>query len=422
MGILVLGISHREAPLSLRERLAINSIRLPDALRTLAARVREGVVLSTCNRTEVYAVTGHERSGREALVRYVGEATGVPEAIFGPLAYHHWQEDGIRHLFRVAAGLDSMILGEPQILGQVREAFAAAMAAGRVGPVLGRLFQQALQVGKAARSQAGISRGAASVSFAAVELARDALCSLEGRAVLVIGAGKTGDLVSRTLRDSGAGRLLIANRSTERAEALAERWGGEVAPFDELAGACARADIVVSCTSAPSAIISAEMLRGALRGRPDRPLLVIDLAVPRDVEPDCARVGGVRLYDLDDLQARVSANLAARRREAEGAERIVEREVVRFMAWRDALDVTPTIRALIERAESIRSRELERALERLGEVSSRERDTIEAMSRSIVNKLLHDPIIRLKRDVGQRDGSAYARAVQELFCLDEVAS
>lgn len=421
MGILVYGVSHRNASLALRERLAVPTNGLDRALASLTDLAREGVIVSTCNRTEVYAVTGHHRSGREALARFLSAHTGVPTSEFASSAYDYWQEEAVRHLFRVAAGLDSMIVGEPQILGQVREAYLAASARESAGPLLSRLFRHALEVGKAARSDSGISRGAASVSSAAVELARNRLGSLEGRTVLVVGAGEAGEAAAGTLMRHGASSLLVTSRTLARAQALATRNGGEALPFSKLQEACGQADIVITCTSSPDHVLTHPLVCDAMAGRADRPLVIVDIAVPRDVEPAVGQLVGVHLLNLDDLQTVVAQNLEVRRREAEVVERQIELEVPRFMTWWDQQDVIPTIRALTERAETIRRAELARAMPRLNGISQQDRDTLDALTAAIVKKLLHDPIVRLKQRRGGEDGNSHVRAVHELFCLDEVA-
>jgi len=418
MGILVLGVSHHAAPLEVRERLAFGPDTLPSALEALGRATREGVLLSTCNRTEVYAVVGHHRTGRDQLVRFLVESTGLPAPAFTGVAYDHWQEEAVRHLFRVAAGLDSMLVGEPQILGQVRAAFEAAARLGSAGPVLSRLFRQALEVGKKARTETGISRKAISVSFAAVELARQTLGSLEGQTVLVAGAGEAGELAARTLLKHGARRLLVWSRTQERARAVAARCGGTAVGSDALEEACVQADVIIACTAAPRPILSRALLAAALARRPERPLLVVDIAMPRDVEPEAAKLPGLHLRNLDDLRALVAANLEARRGEMAAVEALIDREVPRFLAWRDSLDSTPAIRALLAHAEAIRQAELERALRRLPELSERDREIVTALSRAIVNKLLHEPLVRLKHGGSYLDAQGYARLVSELFSLD----
>jgi glutamyl-tRNA reductase len=422
LGILALGLSHHEAPLELRERLALSSGQIPNALDTLGHYACEGVILSTCNRTEVYAVVGHRRSGREQLARFLSEVTGVPSADFASLAYDHWQDAAARHLFRVAAGLESLVVGEPQILGQVRDAFDASLKAESAGPHLSRLFRHARSVGKAARSKSAISRGAASVTFAAVELARATLGSLEGRRVLVIGAGETGALAASTLLKHGAAELLISNRTEERARWLAERNSARVIPFDRLADGIAESDIVVSCTSAPDHIAERGMVERAMVRRPTRPLLVMDIAVPRDFAADVGDVAGVTLRNVDDLHEIVQQNLGSRQREVEVVEALVEAEVVQFLSWWDGQEVTPTIAALVDRADRIREQEVSRALSRMNGISERDRQTVLALSSAIVNKLLHEPITRLKANRGSDSQASYVRALHDLFSLDEVAS
>jgi glutamyl-tRNA reductase len=376
-------------------------------------------VLSTCNRTELYALVGHERSGRRTTARCLADARGLPVEQFADALSEYWQEDAVRHLFRVAAGLESMIVGEPEILGQVRSAGESARLAGSSGPLLIRLFHDAVAVGKRARTESGIARNPVSVSTAAVELARRALDGLAGKTVLVIGAGKMGALAAQGLAEKGLAKLLIASRRAERAEALAERVGASSLPLERLGDGLAEADAVISSTAAPGFVVTERLVREVITRRVSRPLVLVDIAVPRDVEPSVADVPSCALRNVDDLVAVQQAGLAARRLEAPRVEALIEQEVEKYMDWWLGREVAPTIAELVSRAEQIRLVELERGLARLGPLSERERNAVNAMTSAIVNKLLHQPIVRLKQRGRQHDSSLYSHAVRELFGLGE---
>ncbi|MBI4491841.1 MAG: glutamyl-tRNA reductase [Chloroflexi bacterium] len=418
MPILVLGLSHKETPVVLRERLAFRADDLPAALRALRDYVSEGAILSTCNRTEVYALVGHRDTGLRAVRRFLADWHHLQPSDLALPLYERWQEEAVRHLFRVASGLDSMILGEPQILGQVKRAREAALACESLGAVLERLVRQAVEVGKRARTQTGISRNAVSVPSAAVELARRSLGSLQQARMLVVGAGEMGKLAALALADQGAGEVIVTSRSPANARRLADAVRGAPVAFAALPDELARADVVLSCTSAPVYVIGLEMVQRAMGSRRGRPLALIDIAVPRDVDPRAREMDGVYLYNVDDLEAVCAANLELRRAEAAQVEAIIEREVPRFMQWWDTLDVVPTIAALVDRAEAIRQAELARALPRLGELSERQRSTINALTAAIVQKMLHQPIARLKDHGEGEDGRLFVPAVRELFQLD----
>lgn len=419
MTLLAVGVSHQATPVAVRERLAYRPDELGSALETLNSYVHEGVLLSTCNRTEIYAMVGHAHSGRAALLRFLSDSRGIPEQAFEPSSFAHVQEDAAQHLFRVAAGLESMVIGEPQILGQVRSAFDRARTHMQLGPTLSRLFHQALAVGKRARTESDIARSAASVSYAAVELARSTLGELRGRTVLIMGAGKMGQLAVRTLRSKGVHRLLVASRSLASARRLASQLGGEPLKFDALIDALQRADIVISSTAAGGFVLEYQTVHDAMQHRNGRPLLLIDIAVPRDIDPSVATVPGVHLSNIDDLESVCRQNLEVRRQETLKVEPLIGEEVERFAVWRESREVAPVIQALVQRAEGIRQAELERTLARLGSLSDRDRNVVSALSVSLMNKLLHEPIVRLKERGNGHDGRGYVRALSDLFRLAE---
>ena len=419
MLVMALGLSYKTAPLALMERVVFPPETLGRALGALRDHVAHGVVISTCNRVEVYGLVGHHDTGRRALLRYLAEYHGLRPSDLEPHAYVLSQEEAVGHLFRVAAGLDSMMLGETQVLGQVRTAYAAASRHGSPGTVLARLFHHALEVGKRAHRETRICQSAVSLSAAAVGLARQTLGDLSRRTALVVGAGETSRLAARTLRASGTGSLIVMNRTFEHAEAVARAVDGEALPLDLLAPALGRADVVISSTGARRYVVEAPAVQAAMAARPQRPLYCIDVAVPRDVDPAVAGLPNVHLYNLDDLQTVCGVEAKGRAGDVRQVERIVDEEVERFLQWWDAREVVPTIAALRQHAETIREAELAKALARLGDLSDRDRETIGALTSAIVNKLLHQPVVRLKERSADHDGRQYAPAVRALFDLPE---
>jgi glutamyl-tRNA reductase len=409
VSLALVGISHHRAPVELRERVALDARGARALARRLADEVGEAVCLSTCNRTEVYVSgAGAQAPAEAALVGLGGEE-------IGSALYRLRDEAAALHLFRVAAGLDSMVPGEGEILGQVRGAYDA----GAAGPVLDRLFRQALHAGRKARTQTAIGESPASVSSAAAALAEQVFGDLRGCRVLVVGAGEVGEAAARNLVARGAELAFVANRSRERADRLVERLGGAAVRLEDAAGELASADVVVSSTGSPALVLSRVDVARAARERRGRPLFLIDLAVPRDLDPAIAELDGCYLYDIDDLEAVVAETLSARRREAERAERIVADEAERFREWLASLDVVPAIASLRARAEEIRRAELLRAEGRLGRLTEAERSVVESVTSQIVNKLLHLPTVRMKQAAAAADGVLYAEAVRHLFGLGE---
>jgi glutamyl-tRNA reductase len=392
--LLAVGVSHRHAPLEVRERLYLADGHALDLAAALATDGADAVVVSTCNRTEVYLAGGSETKTREELERRSGlSLDGVLEG---------WEEDeAVEHLFRVAAGLDSLVPGEAQILGQVRQAYDAALTAGTTGPLLNRLFEDALHAGKRVRTEAKLAEQPESVAASAVELAARALGGLEQRRALIFGAGKMSELAARDLRAGGA-EVVVSSRTLESAQELAERVGGTAAPFDAVAVELEHADLVLSATRCPYPILHAEAVRP--RGRP---LVLIDVAVPRDLDPAIGRLEGCTLYDIDDL----GEGLVGREEDVREAEAIVAEEASRFADWRRSRGAAPAIAALRRRAEEIRAEELARAEPRLAELSERERKAVETLTAQIVNKLLHAPTVRAKCTGSEQ--------LRELFALRE---
>jgi glutamyl-tRNA reductase len=422
--ILLVGVNHTTAPVALRERLAMGGSILIEALTRFGQAnghgptlLPEGVILSTCNRLELYSVTADLQRGREKLIGFLSGNRQVPVEEFADSLYIKSDGDAVLHLTRVACGLDSMLVGEPQILGQVTEAYRAALSYYATGPVLNTLFRHAVQAGKRARTETTISQHATSVPSAAALLAEQEMNSLEGRVVLVMGAGEMGQIAARSLVSRGARSIIVANRTYDRGLLLARELNGEAMTFDRQAEALVRADIVVTATDAPHLLLTTEKVRAAMAKRPERPMLIIDIAVPRDTDPAVAEIPGVRLFDIDDLQDVVNGNLAAREREIPQVEVIAAAEAGAFMQWLHTLGVVPTITDLRRRAESVSASELDKAFRRLGDVSEQDRQVITAMAHALVNKLLHEPTVRLKQHAAQGDGYRYTEVVRELFGL-----
>jgi glutamyl-tRNA reductase len=391
------------------------------ALAATIADGAEAVALSTCNRTELYLVDEDEHAQARALDALAGRA-GLDATQLRGSTYAVADEAAAVHLFRVAAGLDSLIPGEAQILGQVRAAYEAACEADAVGPTLHRLFGQALRVGRRVRTETAIAENPASISSAAAELAERLLGDLRGRQVLVIGAGKMADLAAVNLVARGAATIVVANRSPESAARLAERFGGRAVGLEALDAELEPADLVVASTSAEGQVLTAETVKRVLARRDGRPLSFIDIAVPRDLDPAIGELEGCHLHDIDDLQSVVDASVASRREEAVRAEAIVAEEGDRFLEWWRSLDVVPAIASLRARAEAIRRAELERADRRLSSLSPSERSAVEALTSQIVAKLLHQPTVRMKEAAAAADGLAYADAVRHLFDLEDADS
>ncbi|MDX6514412.1 MAG: glutamyl-tRNA reductase [Gaiellaceae bacterium] len=412
--LVLVGTSHHAAPIELREKIALD-LAGAGALAQRLADGGEAVCLSTCNRTELYlAAPNGDEAQRRASAALV-ELAGLDEAELVPVLYRLRDEAAALHLFRVAAGLDSLVPGEGEILGQVKDAFEA----GAAGSLLDHLFRQALHVGKKVRTQTAIAESPASVPSAAAALAQHVFGDLAGRRVLVVGAGDMAESAARNLSGRGATIAWVANRTLERAQALAERFGAAAATLDELESRLVDADVVVSCTSAPGLVLDRAQLERVQRSRRGAPLFLVDLAVPRDLDPAINDLEGCYLYNVDDLQAVVVQTLAGRRQEAARAEGIVTVEADAFLDWQASLEVVPAIASLRAHAEEIRQGELARAEARLGRLSDEQRNVVEALTAQIVNKLLHLPTVRMKQAAAAADGVVYADAVRHLFGLGE---
>jgi glutamyl-tRNA reductase len=415
VNLVALGLNHTTAPLEVRERLAFSPEKARSALRSLPPGIDQALILSTCNRTEVYAVAADSAPAEEALAGFLGHHHGLTPDHFIPYCYYLHDADAMRHLFRVVCGVDSMVLGEDQIQGQVRRALGQALAARAARRPLSILFRRALEVGKRVRRETLLSRHTVSVSHVAVMLAQELLGDLSQRRFLIVSAGETGKLSGKIIRESGARDIVVVNRTLGRARRVAERLGGRAVPFGRLPQALAGADVVISATGAPGFVLTAGMVAGAMSSRQrGLPLLLIDLAVPRDIDPGAGEVPGVHLYNIDGLQGISQTGLEERRKEAVRAEAIVDEEVHRAVAWWRSQRAVATIVSLRRRAEQVRQQELSEALRKLSSLTPQQRAGVEALSRAIVNKLLHPPTVRL------RDGSSeHIAVVEELFRLKE---
>jgi glutamyl-tRNA reductase len=420
--LIALGISHKTAPVALREKLALTELQAERFCQELAEPgvVQEAVVISTCNRTEFYVVAADAVQAESELLTRLARRTGIRPTELAAMVYTPRNCDAARHLYRVTSGLESMIVGEAEVQGQVKRAYEAALGAGTTGPLTNRLFTAALQTGKRVRTETEIGASRLSVSTVAVELAQDAVGELADRDVVIIGAGETAELTARALADQGVTTIFVANRHAQRALSLAERFNGRVVSLDELPDRLEQADIVVSSTASPHPIVGVEELELVMAARGGRPLVLIDIAVPRDIEAACGDLDGVTLYDIDDLQAVVARNLSVREGERDRATTIVEEEIVRFARWMGQLDVRPTIAGLREHGTAIVDTVLAENAGRWESASPRDLARIEAVARSVMQRLLHEPTIRLKGLSEQPGGSGHGRLqiVRELFGLE----
>jgi len=418
--IILVGVDHTSAPIALRERLACTQRQVPQILQALQQAAQESVLLSTCNRIEVYAVCSEIDQGRAQFLRILSEIRDVTLAELEAHSYYFADEQAVSHLFGVACGLYSLVPGEPQIQGQVADALQIAQGGGYAGPITSALFRGALVAGKRARSETAISRNAASVSLVAVQLARQHFPKLQEACVLLVGSGKMSELAAHHLCDNGAQRLIIINRTPVHAIDLAQRFGALHRSFTELIPSLVEADVVISSTTAPRAIITLEMMQEVMQRRAGRSLLLIDIALPRDVDPAVAELPGVHLFNLDDLEAGVSEGIRLRLQEVEQVQTIIAQEVSAFDRWQRSLSVVDTISDLRKHVDSLRQQELMRTLQRLPTtLTERESAVVEELTTRLVNKLLHIPMLRLKDAAAEGQGYVYAEALRYLFDLKE---
>lgn len=414
----LIGVNHKSAPVEVRERLDIPSARVSDALRRLVGYpgVDEGLILCTCNRVEVLAQT---KNGLTDLRGFLREYFSLEPTAYEPLLYEYSEREAVRHLFRVASSLDSMVLGEPQILGQVKEAYATARAAGAVHSHLDLLLTRAFAVAKRVRTETAIGGSSVSVASVAVELAKQIFGSLAGKQVCLVGAGKMSELAARHLLAHGAESIFVASRTHDRAVELAKKFNGKAIYFEELYDHCDRADIVITATGSPHAIFRREHGELFLSRRKNRPMFFIDIAVPRDVDPEMNKLDGIFVYDIDDLQQATSVHVADRRREADRAEEIIESEVERFQARLQTLEVVPTIVSFQDHIETIRQAEIDRVRGRLGSLSPEQELAIETLTRGIVNKIMHTPITTLKTAARDAEATTLIDVFRRIFNLQD---
>jgi glutamyl-tRNA reductase len=418
MSFRLIGVNHNTAPVEMRERLAIPESRLPEALKRLVQHpgVDEGLILCTCNRVELLART---RNGTADLRGFLQDYFQLGASDLEPHIYDYSEAEAVRHLFRVTASLDSMIVGEAQILGQVKEAYATARAVGAVHSQLDLLLTRSFAVAKRVRTETAVGTSAVSVASVAVELAKKIFGSLQGKHVYLVGAGKMSELAARHLQAHGAASIFVANRTYERARQLAAKFHGEAIHFSEIYNTCDRADIVITSTGAPVAIFKREHGEMFLSRRKNRPMFFIDIAVPRDVDPEMNKLDGIFVYDIDDLQQAVTSHIADRKKEAERAEFIINSEVERFQARLQTLDVVPTIVSLHDHLETIRQAEIDRVRGRLGSLSPEQEMAIEALTRGIVNKIMHTPVSALKTAARDPEATTVVDLVRRLFNLQD---
>ena len=421
MSVIVVGLNHRTAPVELRERVAVPSSRMVKALHDLSGRehLAEVVLLSTCNRTEIYARSTKFHSAVSDVLEFLSEQGSAPPEDFSEHLYTYYDDSAVSHLFGVAAGLDSMILGESEILGQVRDAWQLAETEGASGQAMARVFRHAIVLGKRVRTETAIGRRALSISSAAVALAERTMFSLRGRSVLILGAGDVAEGLGRALVSAGVGEVVVANRTHTRAVALAERLGGRAVPLGDLQDVLTTVDVLLTATDSTEVHVERADVEAVMERRGGVPLLIVDVAVPRDVDPGAASVPGVTLHDVDDLHQLTEAALDERRREVATVREIIGEELERFQADRAARQVAPLITSLRDHAESVRQAELTRFRSKLEALDPEARQIVDALTQGIVNKLLHEPTVRLKDAAGTARGELYSDALASLFNFSE---
>jgi glutamyl-tRNA reductase len=419
--IVDIGMNHETAPVELRECLAGDSKSgeaALDVLRDLVA-VKECLFISTCNRVEALFTTETPEEAEASVIEFMSQMSRIPVRSFEPHLFIHRDRDAVRHVLRVASSLDSMIVGEPQILGQIKDSYSMATREKTTGVILNRLMHRAFHTAKRVRTETGICDAAVSVSYAAVELAKKIFYDLRGKKVLLIGAGEMAELAARNLVSQGVNSVTVANRTFERAVELARNFNGRPVAFEEIGSQLFEADIVISSTASPEYVITSEQVKSSFRKRRNRPLFFIDIAVPRDVEPQVNDLENAYVYDIDDLRGVIQLNKAQRAEEAFKAERIVEEEVIKFERWVNTLAVVPTIVSIKEKGETIRLAEIRKSIAGLGHLSPEQREGLETLTLSIVEKILNDPIVFLRRKSERPQATAYLDMARKLFSLDQ---
>jgi glutamyl-tRNA reductase len=421
MHIIVAGLSHKTAPVEIREKVTFPEQVQSDALQTLRgySSINEATILSTCNRMEIYVVASDLEKGKENIVQFICDYHDLSRDKLENYLYFHDGKHAIHHLFRVASSLDSMVLGEAQIIGQVKTAYNYAFEADATSTILNRLFRHALLAGKRVRSETAIGESAVSISYAAVELAKKVFDTLEGRAVMLIGAGEMIELTATHLVANGVNKVMVTNRTYERAESLAGKYKGDVVNFSDFVDHMYKADIVISCTGAPHYVVTKSHIGKVMQKRKNKPIFFIDIAVPRDIDPAAGKLYNVFAYDIDDLDSVVQSNIEERKKAADIGETIVETEVKNFSAWLSSLEVSPTIVTLRRQAEEIRQKEIEKHLRRLPDLTETEINTINALTVAIMNKMLHKPIVKLKESSNHKDGYLHIESLRYLYEIED---
>ncbi len=419
--LVVVGVNHKSTPVEIRERLAFTTGSIEESAEELISypEIIENIVISTCNRVEIYARVYDIEKGVQRLKEFVCGNHNIPLEELDRYFYFHSQERVVEHLFRVSSSLDSMVIGESQILGQVKDAYTLARSLRSAGQVLNQLFEKAFNVAKRVREETRIAESAVSISSAAVELARKIFENLEDHTVMLVGTGEMAELAAKHLISYGVKTVYVASRTYERAANLAKTLNGSALDFQDFKEQLYRADIVISSTAAPKFIITHDMVEKAIQQRKNKPIFFIDIAVPRDIEPEVNNLENVYLYDIDDLQTVVSANMKEREKQAEAAMEIIHNEVAKFESWKDSLSAIPTIVSLRDRVEDIRKSETDKFLEKMPHLPGEDTDAIHRLTQSIANKILHKPTINLKKKTQSDEGPAYLKAIRHLFHLDD---
>ena len=419
--IVLLGINHKTAPVELRECIAFSKDETDTSLEALKdfSSIEEVVLFSTCNRVEVLMTTRHQTDAVADVKRFLSDFKSAPVHQFSEAFYVHDGDDAVRHIFRVASSLDSMMVGEPQILGQVKEAYRTATLKKTSGVILNRLLHRTFFVAKRVRTETGIGDHAVSISYAAIELGRKIFGDLEGKSVLLVGAGEMAELAVEHLLRNRAGDIVVANRTFETGVELAKQFNGKAIRLEELDDALKTVDIIISSTGSPQFVITRDQVKGVMRSRRNRALFFIDIAVPRDIDPEINRLTNSYVYDIDDLKGVIDENIEDRNREAIKGERIVDEAVISFRKWYESLDVIPTIVALREKLETIAKTEINKTLQALDHLSEGDQEAVQRMIHALINKILHDPTLLLKSNGHRRDKSLYLDVARKLFKLDE---
>jgi len=418
--IVDIGMNHKTAPVELRELVAFGGHNIDEVINSIRSikDIKESMVLSTCNRVEILFTTDKEKEAKESVIEFLSHVSGIKKEELGSTLYIYDNEEAIRHIFRVGASLDSMIVGEPQILGQVKEAYRIAVNHKSSSVILNRLMHRTFSLAKKIRTETDISGSAVSVSFAAVELGKKIFGDLQGKEVLLIGAGEMAELAATYLLNNRIAKILVANRTFSRAVELADHFHGKAISFEEISDQLLVVDVVITSTASPEPVISLNQVKNTMRRRKNRPLFFIDIAVPRDVEPQVNGIENVFVYDIDDLTGIVESNINKRKGEAVKAERMVDEEVIKFSEWFKTLDVVPTIVALKDKCENIRQIELRKTLSSLGDLTPGQRKGVENLTISIAKKILNDPIVLLKKKEDRTSRNLYLDIARKLFNLD----